>query len=66
MFPSLFQVNNNAATGSTALLLASQLVRGGASCVMALGFDKMERGSISAVGKVSEMPDYMLLKSKGH
>src|SRR3712207_1442270 len=41
-------VNNNCSTGSTALYLARQAVRGGlAECVMALGFEKMERGSLS-------------------
>lgn len=40
-------VNNNCATGSSALYLARQAVRGGqADCVMALGFEKMERGSL--------------------
>ena len=44
-----FQVNNACSTGSSALLLAKQLVEGGmANCVMALGFEKMERGSLMA------------------
>ena len=43
------QVNNACSTGSSALLLARQLVQGGsAECVMALGFEKMERGSLTA------------------
>lgn len=43
------QVNNACSTGSSALLLAQQLVQGGiAQCVMALGFEKMERGSLTA------------------
>ena len=50
--PSLFsftQVNNACATGSSALLLAKQLVEGNMSdCVLALGFEKMERGSLKA------------------
>ncbi len=38
-------VNNNCSTGSSALFLARQFVRGGlADCVLALGFEKMERG----------------------
>ena len=42
-------VNNNCSTGSTALYLARQAVRGGlADCALALGFEKMERGSLSA------------------
>ncbi|XP_037354824.1 sterol carrier protein 2 [Talpa occidentalis] len=41
-------VNNNCATGSTALFMARQLIQGGmADCVLALGFEKMEKGSIS-------------------
>lgn len=40
-------VNNNCSTGSTALFLAREAVRGGnADCVLALGFEKMERGSL--------------------
>jgi len=42
-------VNNNCSTGSTALFMARQLVRGGnADCALALGFEKMERGSLGA------------------
>jgi len=40
-------VNNNCATGSSALYLARQAVKGGlAQCALALGFEKMERGSL--------------------
>jgi acetyl-CoA acyltransferase len=40
-------VNNNCSTGSSALFLARQAVRGGlADCALALGFEKMERGSL--------------------
>ncbi len=43
----IYNVNNNCATGSTALLMAKQLVEGGvADCTMALGFEKMEKGSL--------------------
>ncbi|MER8011068.1 lipid-transfer protein [Streptomyces sp. NPDC094149] len=43
----VYNVNNNCATGSTALMLARQLVRGGsADCVLALGFEKMKRGAL--------------------
>ncbi|XP_054621435.1 sterol carrier protein 2 [Dunckerocampus dactyliophorus] len=42
-------VNNNCSTGSTALFMARQLIQGGLSdCVLALGFEKMERGSLSS------------------
>lgn len=43
----IVNVNNNCATGSTALYLAANHIRGGASeCVMALGFEKMFTGSL--------------------
>src|SRR5438093_4925920 len=44
----VYNVNNNCSTGSTALFLAKQLVEGGlADCVLALGFEKMARGSLT-------------------
>jgi acetyl-CoA acyltransferase len=43
----IVNVNNNCSTGSTALYLACQAVKfGAAECVLALGFEKMERGSL--------------------
>ncbi|MFD0307228.1 lipid-transfer protein [Streptomyces sp. NPDC127119] len=43
----VYNVNNNCATGATALMLARQFVQGGASdCVLALGFEKMARGAL--------------------
>jgi sterol carrier protein 2 len=43
----IYNVNNNCSTGSTALFLAKQLVEGGlVDCAMALGFEKMEKGSL--------------------
>ncbi|MGW4163647.1 lipid-transfer protein [Streptomyces sp. NPDC004788] len=43
----VYNVNNNCATGSSALMLARQLVEGGAAdCVLALGFEKMARGAL--------------------
>ena len=43
----IYNVNNNCSTGSTALLMAKQMVEGGlADCALALGFEKMEKGSI--------------------
>ncbi|HEX8702580.1 MAG TPA: lipid-transfer protein, partial [Myxococcaceae bacterium] len=42
-------VNNNCSTGSTALFLARQAIEGGlAECVLALGFEKMEKGALSS------------------
>ncbi|MFJ4790718.1 lipid-transfer protein [Streptomyces sp. NPDC088794] len=45
----VYNVNNNCATGSTALMLARQLVEGGAAdCVLALGFEQMKRGALGS------------------
>ncbi|XP_065769006.1 sterol carrier protein 2 [Muntiacus reevesi] len=44
----IINVNNNCSTGSTALFVARQLVQGGlADCVLALGFEKMEKGPLA-------------------
>ncbi len=44
----IVNVNNNCSSGSSALFLARQTVRGGAAdCVLALGFEKMQRGSLA-------------------
>jgi acetyl-CoA acetyltransferase len=44
----IYNVNNNCSTGSTALFMAKQLVAGGiADCVLALGFEKMQKGSLT-------------------
>jgi len=44
----IYNVNNNCSTGSTALYLAKQIIESGnANCVLALGFEKMERGSLT-------------------
>lgn len=48
----IYNVNNNCSTGSSALLLAQQLVAGGiVECALAVGFEKMKAGSLT--GKVS-------------
>ncbi|WP_375770019.1 lipid-transfer protein [Archangium gephyra] len=45
----VINVNNNCSTGSTALYLARQAVEGGmAECVLALGFEKMEKGALAS------------------
>lgn len=50
-------VNNNCSTGSTALFLAVQAVRGGlVDCALALGFEKMLSGSLSATYDDREQP----------
>ena len=43
----IYNVNNNCSTGSTALFMAKQFIEGDlADCVMALGFEKMEKRSL--------------------
>lgn len=50
-------VNNNCSTGSTALYLARQAIEGGlAECVLALGFEKMERGALGSKFNDRENP----------
>lgn len=45
----VFNVNNNCATGSTALYLGRQAVASGAAeCVLVVGFEQMGRGAIAA------------------
>jgi sterol carrier protein 2 len=45
----IVNVNNNCSSGSSALYLARQAVRGGtAACALAVGFEKMERGSLKS------------------
>ncbi len=50
-------VNNNCSTGSTALYLAAEAIRGGrADCVLALGFEKMQPGSLGSTYDDREQP----------
>jgi acetyl-CoA acyltransferase len=50
-------VNNNCSTGSTALYLAARSIRGGlANAVLAIGFEKMNPGSISMMFNDREEP----------
>lgn len=45
----IYNVNNNCSTGSSALLIGKQFIEGGINdCVLVVGFEKMERGSLSA------------------
>ncbi|WP_320669166.1 lipid-transfer protein [Patulibacter defluvii] len=45
----VFNVNSNCSTGSSALFLAAQAIRGGlAECTLALGFEKMQPGSLGS------------------
>lgn len=44
----VYNVNNNCSTGATALMLAKQLIEtGNNDCVLAVGFEKMQRGSLT-------------------
>lgn len=52
----IINVNNNCATGSTALYLARQAVEAGAAdCVLALGFEQMARGALAS--QYADRPD---------
>ncbi|MFP4598329.1 MAG: lipid-transfer protein [Persicimonas sp.] len=54
----IYNVNNNCSTGSTALMMAKQLVEGGITdCTLALGFEKMAKGSLdtSAQGRYNPL-----------
>lgn len=45
----VYNVNNNCSTGSTGLLLGKQLIEtGNNDCILVVGFEKMERGSLAA------------------
>jgi acetyl-CoA acetyltransferase len=60
----VYNVNNNCSTGSTALFMAKQFIEGGlADCVLALGFEKMEKGSLAPkfMDRTQPMDKHMLL-----
>lgn len=45
----VYNVNNNCSTGSSALYLGKQIIESqNADCVLALGFEKMQSGSLSS------------------
>ena len=53
----IYNVNNNCSTGSTALYGAARSIRGGlADCALAIGFEKMEKGSLGAKFADRELP----------
>jgi acetyl-CoA acetyltransferase len=63
----IYNVNNNCSTGSSALMLAAQAVAGGVSeCVLALGFEKMEKGSLSSKfgDRTNPLDRHMLLMNE--
>ncbi|HQV89980.1 MAG TPA: lipid-transfer protein [Phycicoccus sp.] len=58
----VINVNNNCSTGSSALWLARQAVASGAAdCVLAFGFEQMERGALTAkwTDRPSPFVDFM-------
>jgi acetyl-CoA acyltransferase len=68
----IYNVNNNCATGSTALFMAKQFVQGGlADCVLALGFEEMRKGSLTSAftDRINPMDQHyghmFMLKSDG-
>ena len=62
----VYNVNNNCSTGSTALFMAKQFVEGGlADCVLALGFEKMEKGSLGAKFTDRTNPDGQAVRAHG-
>lgn len=65
----IYNVNNACATGSTALFMARNLIAGGlADCVMAMGFEKMERGSLSSkyTDRTNPMDKHVMVMAEGH
>lgn len=65
----VINVNNNCSTGSTALFLAAQAVRSGTvDCALALGFEKMQKGSLGATFTDREQPlqRHMMLLAETH
>ena len=58
----VINVNNNCATGSTALYLARQAVESGAvECALAVGFEQMARGALGAVFNDRDDPTQRIL-----
>ncbi|GAB2982355.1 lipid-transfer protein [Nocardioides montaniterrae] len=56
-------VNNNCSTGSTALYLAAQAIKGGLyDCTLALGFEKMQPGSLMSQfdDRTNPMMDHLM------
>ena len=53
----IINISNNGATGGTTVYVAHNAIQGGgAECVMALGFDKMYKGSFKTFFKDRESP----------
>lgn len=65
----IINVNNNCATGSTALYLARQLIENGAAdCVLALGFEQMVRGALAEnfTDRPSPLDRFMTIADQRH
>ncbi len=54
----IVNVNNNCSTGSTALWTARNLVMAGYDCALAVGFEKMEKGTFHRA--FQQIPDHEL------
>ena len=51
----IYNVNNACASGSSAMLMMKQFIEAGSSdCCLAVGFEKMMKGSLDTMPKVSE------------
>jgi sterol carrier protein 2 len=59
----IYNINNNGCTGSSTMLLAKQLVEAGSDCVMALGFEKMERGTLGMKFVDREHPAQLIFET---
>lgn len=65
----IINVNNNCSTGSTALYISKELVEGGlCDCVLALGFEKMAKGSLTSKfdDRTNPMDKHVLVLSNRH
>lgn len=50
----IYNCNSNCSTGANALILAKQLIETGQNdCILAVGFEKMEPGSLGAKVRMS-------------
>ena len=60
----IYNINNNCSTGASALFLAKQLIEGGlADCVLALGFEKMSKGSLNLESQGRKNPLERLIQA---
>lgn len=65
----IYNVNNNCATGATALFMAKQLIEGGVcDCALALGFEKMAKGSLTSKfdDRTNPMDKHVIVLSNTH